>query len=92
MLKVNTFNYNVGLVNNQPLKKETTLLPKYNLKADTVSFTSMSLFRQKTLLEKVIAFIKPKPSPEQIVRTTLQYASQVASLIGSAIAIATLVL
>lgn len=99
MLKVNSVS-NIPVVYNAQAKKTAPTLSKYNLQADTVTFTSLNLlakktllqklFGKKTMLDKVVAYFKPETTMLEVAEVALKYTSQVASLIGSAIAISAL--
>jgi hypothetical protein len=60
---------------------------RYNLKADTVSFSSLALLRKPTMIEKAMKLINPGPTPGEIAARSLKFASQVASVISSIIAL-----
>jgi len=90
MLKVYSFDTRPVLQNKTPVK---AMLPKHSLKADTVTFTSgAAITASKPLIQRIITLFKPSPTPMEIARMILKYTSQIASLIGSGIAGASIVL
>ena len=87
MQKVNSFKLNQSLFNVAKTNNLKPQLPKHNLRADTVSFTSLSIFKRKSFWERAIQLFNPKPTPGEIAINVFKYIAQGMSVIGSGIAI-----
>ncbi len=87
MLKVNSISYNPSLLNVKTNNAVKPLLPKYNLNSDTVSFSSLAIFKKKSFWQKALQLLNPKPTPGEIAVNMVKYFAQGLSIIGSSIAI-----
>jgi hypothetical protein len=76
-----------GILKSQKAISAPKTLSKYNLPSDTVSFSSVSLFKSKSIIEKAISIIKREPTMGQLAQQTLKVAAQIAAIISSVVAV-----